>query len=104
MTRTITLRDLNEVAKIEKNLREVIKDKWFFNGANGDTGMATWLSEILYDNGCDIVKTQQKEICDFFRVFGQRKNCQRYFQKRAGKRFCSNACGSVYNQKKKENK
>ena len=97
-------RDLNEVAKIEKNLRKVIKDKWFFNGANGDIGMATWLSEILYDNGCDIVKTQQKEICDFFRVFGQRKNCQRYFQKRTGKRFCSDNCNAAYyTKKKKEN-
>ena len=51
-------RDLNEVAKIEKKLRKVIKDKWFFDGGDGDTGtvnfnsMATW----LYDNGCEIVK------------------------------------------------
>lgn len=59
----ITKRDLDEVSRIEKNMRKLIKDKWFFDDEDGDTGSVNFkiMSSWLYDNGCEIVKRENKQ-------------------------------------------
>ena len=44
------------------------------------------------------------EICEYFREYGDRKNCQRYFEKRPGKKFCSDNCNAAYYTKKRKEK
>ena len=64
------------------NLYDALKASWFLSVQHG-------------------IETQ---ICEYFREYGERKSCQRYFEKRPGKKFCSDNCNAAYYTKKSKEK